>query len=69
MFASSSVKGKSANPLFAQLAKATGKEPGWNFNKYLVDRRGRVAMRFPSSITPDAPEMTRAVNALLAEKA
>ena len=44
-------------------------QPDWNFNKYLVDRKGRVAMRFPSAITPDAPEVTRAINALLAERA
>lgn len=44
-------------------------EPEWNFTKYLVDRQGRVAMRFTSSVEPDAPEVTRAVSALLAEKA
>jgi glutathione peroxidase len=64
------VTGPKAIPLFRGLAAPSwSHQPDWNFNKYLVDRKGRVAMRFPSAITPDAPEMTRAVNALLAEKA
>ena len=66
----SKVTGPKAIPLFRGLAKPTwSHQPDWNFNKYLVDRKGRVAMRFPSSIEPNAPEVTRAVNALLAEKA
>lgn len=51
------------------LARSWSHQPDWNFNKYLVDRKGRVAMRFTSSVEPDAPEVTRAINALLAEKA
>src|SRR5215212_9757613 len=30
----------STNPLYGDLAKATGHAPKWNFHKYLVDRRG-----------------------------
>ena len=66
MFASSSVKGKSANPLFAQLAKATGKEPGWNFNKYLVGRDGKPVAHFGSSNSPDSPALVGAIEKALA---
>ena len=53
MFAKSVVSGESPNPFHAQLIKATGKEPKWNFTKYLIDRNGKVIEYFPSKVTPD----------------
>jgi glutathione peroxidase len=53
MFAKSVVSGDAANPLHAQLIKATGKEPKWNFTKYLIDRQGKVIEYFPSKVTPE----------------
>ena len=53
MFAKSSVTGASANPLHAQLIKQTGKEPKWNFTKYLIDRNVKVIEYYPSKVTPD----------------
>jgi glutathione peroxidase len=53
MFAKSVVSGDSPNPLHAQLIKLTGKEPKWNFTKYLIDRNGKVIEYFPSKVTPD----------------
>jgi glutathione peroxidase len=53
MFAKSVVSGAAANPLHAQLIKATGKEPKWNFTKYLIDRNGKVIEHYPSKVTPD----------------
>jgi glutathione peroxidase len=53
MFAKSVVSGPAANPLHAQLIKATGKEPKWNFTKYLIDRNGKVIEHYPSKVTPD----------------
>ena len=52
MFAKSSVTGSTANPLHSQLIKATGKEPKWNFTKYLIDRNGKVIEHYPSKVTP-----------------
>jgi glutathione peroxidase len=52
MFAKTAVTGEDANPLFKRLAAAVGEEPKWNFNKYLVDRRGRVVGRFDSGDIP-----------------
>jgi len=57
MFAKSSVSGAAANPLHAQLTKATGKEPKWNFTKYLIDRNGKVIEHFPSKVTPDDKQL------------
>lgn len=52
MFARTSVTGDDAHPLFKRLAAAVGEEPKWNFNKYLLDRRGRVVGRFDSGDIP-----------------
>jgi glutathione peroxidase len=67
MFTRSSVKGDQANPLFKKLIAKTGKEPGWNFNKYLVGRDGKVIAHFDSKVEPDSPEIAKAVAAALAE--
>ena len=53
MFAKSVVTGTAANPLHTQLIKATGKEPKWNFTKYLIDRKGNVIEHYPSKVTPE----------------
>jgi glutathione peroxidase len=53
MFSKSSVKGKEANALFAALQKAGAKEPSWNFNKYLIDRDGKLVGSFGSMTRPD----------------
>jgi len=57
MFASSSVTGATANPLYTELIKATGNQPKWNFNKYLIDRNGKVLDYFPSKVTPQDPAL------------
>ena len=53
MFASTVVSGTGANPLYAELIKATGNAPKWNFNKYLIGRDGKVVEYFPSKVTPE----------------
>jgi glutathione peroxidase len=53
MFAKSSVSGREANPLHAELAKITGTAPKWNFTKYLIDRNGKVVGSYSSRVTPD----------------
>jgi glutathione peroxidase len=53
MFSKSSVKGKDVNPLYAQLIKASGTTPKWNFYKYLIDRNGKVVESYSSVTTPE----------------
>ncbi len=53
------VKGANAHPLVRFLTNMgkdkgedSGKEIKWNFEKFIVDRSGKVAARYPSSVTP-----------------
>lgn len=64
MFAKTTVVGGRANPLFRRLTAAAG-APEWNFNKYLVDRRGRVVARFGAGTEPDAQELVERIDRLL----
>ncbi|XP_022101692.1 glutathione peroxidase 7-like isoform X2 [Acanthaster planci] len=42
VFGKIDVIGKYAHPAYIYLSNASGKQPTWNFWKYLVDRQGRV---------------------------
>lgn len=53
MFAKTSVQGDAVNPFYAQLIKATGVTPKWNFYKYLINRQGKVLSSYVSKITPE----------------
>ena len=53
MFAKSHVRGDGVNPLHAQLIKATGTTPKWNFYKYLIGRDGRAIEAYSSMTAPD----------------
>jgi glutathione peroxidase len=55
MFAKSVVIGPAANPFYAMLAERSGKRPGWNFHKYLIDRSGEEVLSFESAVSPDDP--------------
>ena len=65
MFAKSSVKGAEANPLHAELIKATGQEPKWNFTKYLIDRNGKVIQHYPSKVTPEDKQLVSKIEQAL----
>ncbi|QBE63705.1 glutathione peroxidase [Pseudoduganella lutea] len=66
MFAKTVVSGSAANPLYADLIKATGKTPGWNFHKYLIGRDGKVIENFPSKVTPQDKAVVGAIEKALA---
>ncbi len=68
MFSKSTVVGKEANPLFVSLTKATGKAPGWNFHKYLVDRQGNPVASFNSNVTPTSSQLVASIEKALAQK-
>jgi glutathione peroxidase len=57
MMEMSSVKGGGANPLFKELARSTGVEPGWNFHKYLIAPGGKQVYSFATRVEPDAAEV------------
>ena len=65
MFSKISVKGKDASAFYTELAKATGKAPGWNFHKYLVDRGGKQVQSFDTRVAPDDPKLVGAIEKLL----
>ena len=53
VMATTSVRGRNANPVFKGLGEAQG-YPRWNFNKYVVSRNGEVVAKFGSSVGPDS---------------
>jgi glutathione peroxidase len=55
----------SRNPLYMELAAATGQAPKWNFHKYVVDRNGKPVAAFVSDVTPDARELVTLIEELL----
>ena len=70
MFSKIHVKGAGQHPLYRKLTglpAPIGGEVEWNFQKYLVDRRGDVVARFAPRLTPDAPELVARIEALLDE--
>lgn len=67
LFASSAVSGARANGFFKALEQASGKAPQWNFQKYLIDRKGKVVTVFPAQVAPDDLLLRGAIEAALAE--
>src|SRR6202165_1429299 len=65
MYSKISVKGDDQTLLYSYLTRQTGAsiagEIQWNFNKFLVDRDGKVVQRFEPAITPDSKEVTAAI--------
>ncbi|MBI3651196.1 MAG: redoxin domain-containing protein [Acidobacteria bacterium] len=70
LFAKISVKGEDKHPLYKFLTeKATdpefGGEISWNFNKFLVDRNGKIIARFSTSDKPESDKVTQAIEQAL----
>jgi len=66
------VKGKEQHPLYAWLTDKTlhpehGGEVSWNFNKFLIDRNGKLIAHFGSRTKPDDPELIKAIEKALQE--
>ena len=73
MFAKVDVKGDNACEFYKELTsldtkpKGAGKI-GWNFEKFLIDRQGKVIARFGSGTKPDAPEVVTIIERELAKE-
>ena len=70
MFAKLRVRGDGQHPLYRWLTglpAPLGGEIEWNFQKFLVDRQGRVVARFAPPVRPDDPALVARIEGLLAE--
>ena len=69
MFSKVSVKGKDQHPLFTYLTQAknpdfTGKIK-WNFEKFLIDKEGKLIHRYRSAKKPQNNDITKAIEKAL----
>ena len=84
MFAKIVVKGDGQHPLYRHLIAAepraefpAGNRPAnaddsaihWNFEKFLIDRNGKIAARFAPDMVPENPRVVAAIEAELARRA
>ncbi|MFT2817750.1 glutathione peroxidase [Leifsonia sp. A12D58] len=64
------VRGKNQHPLYSQLTKFKhGILPGlvkWNFEKFLISADGQIIDRFAPTVTPESPELVKAVERAIA---
>ncbi|GAA5092400.1 glutathione peroxidase [Nocardia iowensis] len=70
LLAKTDVNGENQHPLYATLVETADADGAagdvqWNFEKFLIDRDGKVAGRFRPTVAPDAPELVAAVESLL----
>lgn len=64
------VLGADKSPLYAYLTNNPAVEQGdikWNFEKFLIDKKGNPVARFRSKVKPDSEEMIKAIKAELAK--
>jgi glutathione peroxidase len=68
MFSKISVKGAEQHPLYRSLTSLPapiGGEVEWNFQKYLVDRSGKVVAKYSPRVAPDDPKLAAEIETLL----
>lgn len=62
------VLGNDKSPLYAFLTNNPAVEKGdvkWNFEKFLIDKKGNVISRFRSKVKPESDEITKTIEAEL----
>ncbi|MFP4008695.1 MAG: glutathione peroxidase [Spirulinaceae cyanobacterium] len=61
--------GSQQHPLYERLTQATENKAdvGWNFEKFLINKKGEVVERFKSSVAPESPELVSAIERELAK--
>ena len=68
MFAKIQVKGEGIHPLYRYLTglpEPVGGDVRWNFQKYLVDREGRVVAKYDPKVPPRDPALVARLESLL----
>jgi glutathione peroxidase len=72
VFARASVRGKDQAALYGFLTGdkkgPTGGEVHWSFTKFVVDRAGKVVVRFEPHVAPNSPELQATLEDVLAGK-
>lgn len=58
------IKGDAKHPLYTLLTKG-GAEVGWNFEKFLVGKDGKLIQRFGSDAEPESADVLTAIEAAL----
>jgi glutathione peroxidase len=56
--------GSEQSPIYKFLG-TSGHLPAWNFSKYVIGKDGRIVAFFPSDVTPESPELRRAITTAL----
>ena len=59
-----SIKGDGKHPLFTLLTQ-NGGDVGWNFEKFLIGKNGKVLKRFGSDVEPASPQLLQAIEEAL----
>jgi glutathione peroxidase len=70
MFSKVRVKGDGAHPVYVYLTSLPDPVGGpveWNFQKYLVDRNGKVVARYAPRTSAEDPSLVKEIERLLAE--
>jgi glutathione peroxidase len=65
MFSKVKVSGSDMTDAYKYLTETTGSQVKWNFNKFLVDKEGKVVKYYPSSVSPEDAELRKDIDALL----
>lgn len=61
--------GSQQHPLYERLTQATDNkgDVGWNFEKFLINKKGEIVERFKSGVAPESPELVSAIERELAK--
>ena len=60
------ILGKEQRELYKVLtAKPFEGDVKWNFEKFLVDKNGKIVARYPSKVTPEDPELIKKIESTL----
>jgi len=65
MFSKVQVKGSGIVDVYKYLTDNTGNQVEWNFNKFLVDKEGKVVKYYPSNVAPEDAGLRKDIESLL----